>query len=56
MLNHLNFDSHLLEEAKKLGGFKYKKDAIHAALTEYVNRHKQLQIISLFDSINSNPD
>lgn len=56
MPSNLNFDHHLLEEAQKLGGFKYKKDAINAALNEYVNRHKQMQIIGLFDSISFDTD
>ncbi len=56
MPSNLNFDHHLLEEVQKIGGFKYKKDAINAALSEYLNRHKQLQMISLFNSISYDAD
>lgn len=56
MPSNLKFDHRLLEEAQKLGGFKYKKDAINAALNEYVNRHKQMQIIGLFNSISYDPN
>jgi hypothetical protein len=56
MPSNLNFDHRLLDEAKKLGGFKYKKDASNAALSEYVNRHKQAQIRKHFDSITYESD
>ncbi len=51
MRSNLDFDQKLLAEAQKIGGFKYKKDTINAALAEYVNRHKQLKIIDLFGKI-----
>lgn len=51
MPSNLNFDENLLSEAQKIGGFKYKKDAVNAALQEYVDRHKQMEIISLFGKI-----
>lgn len=56
MPSNLNFDPNLLEEAQKLGGFKYKKDTINAALCEYIERHKQLQIIKIFNSISYDSD
>lgn len=34
----------------------YKKDAINAALNEYVNRHKQIQIKNVFNSISYDSD
>ncbi len=51
MPSNLNSNENLLAEAQKIGGFKYKKDAVNAALQEYVDRHKQLNIISLFGKI-----
>lgn len=56
MPSNLNFDSHLLEEALKLGNFKYKKDAVNAALREYIDRHKQMQIKDIFGSISYDSD
>lgn len=41
----------LLAKAQKLSGLKYKKDVIDTALSEYISRHKQLEIISLFQTI-----
>jgi len=51
MPSNLDFDPHLLEEAQKLGGFKYKKEAVNAALKEFIAKRKQMKIIELFDSI-----
>lgn len=51
MPSNLNFDHHLLSEAQKIGKFKYKKDVINAALREFIDRHRQAEIISLFNKI-----
>lgn len=56
MPSNLNFDHRLLEEAQKIGGFKYKKDAVNAALDEYISRHKQLQMIQMFNRISYDTD
>jgi hypothetical protein len=44
-------DDQLITEAKKLGRHKTKKDAVNAALDEYVRRRKQQKIVSLFGTI-----
>lgn len=51
MRSNLNYDQKLLEQAKILGGFKYKTDAINAALDEFVRRHQQEKVIELFGAI-----
>lgn len=51
MPSNLNYDPKLLELAKALGKFKYKTDAVNAALLEYVQRHQQPKIIELFGKI-----
>ena len=51
MASNINFDSDLLEAALKLGGFKYKKDAVNAALKEYVSHHQQMKLLELFGQI-----
>jgi len=48
MVTNLALDSKLLIEAQKIGGFKTKKDTVNTALLEFIQRHKQLKIISLF--------
>lgn len=51
MPSNLNFNSRLLEEAKKISGLQFKKDVIDLALQEYIERHKQQEIIKLFHTI-----
>lgn len=51
MPTNLALDDHLIEEAQKLGRHRTKKDAVTAALDEYVRRRKQQEILSLFGTI-----
>ena len=46
----LAIDDRLIAETQKLGRHRTKKDAVNAALHEYVNRRKQ-QILSLFGTV-----
>jgi hypothetical protein len=45
----------LIEEARVLGGHKTKKEAVTAALAEYVQRRQQREIIELFGTIDYDP-
>ncbi|HZL67853.1 MAG TPA: type II toxin-antitoxin system VapB family antitoxin [Candidatus Limnocylindrales bacterium] len=45
----------LIEEARVLGGHKTKKEAVTAALAEYVQRRQQMGIIKLFGMIDYDP-
>ena len=51
MPTNLAIDGRLIEEAKQLGGHRTKKDAVTAALDEYIQRRKQQDVISLFGTI-----
>jgi hypothetical protein len=51
MPTNLALDDRLIEEAQKLGRHRTKKEAVTAALDEYIRRHKQQSILSLFGSI-----
>jgi Bacterial antitoxin of type II TA system, VapB len=51
MATNLAIDDQLITEAKKLGRHGTKKDAVNAALDEYVRRRKQQRIVSLFGTI-----
>ncbi len=51
MLTKITLDVQLVEEAKKLGGHRTKKDAATAALDEYVRRRQQQEILALFGKI-----
>lgn len=48
MPTNLAIDDKLIEEARQTGGHKTKKDAVNAALAEYVKRRKQQRIIDHF--------
>ena len=56
MATNLNIDPRLLEEACKVGGLKTKKDTVSLALSEFIQRRKQLGIIALFGSIEFDDD
>ncbi len=56
MATNLALDDRLIEAARKLGGHKTKKAAVTAALDEYIRRHKRQEIISLFGTIDFDPD
>src|ERR1017187_9545609 len=45
----------LIEDARTLGGHKTKKDAVTAALVEYIQRRKQTGTIQLFGTIDYDP-
>ncbi len=51
MPTNLAIDDRLIEEARKLGRHRTKKDAVNAALDEYVQRLKQQEILSLFGTV-----
>lgn len=51
MATNLAIDDSLIEEAKIIGHHKTKKDAVTMALKEYIQRHKQSEIINLFGKI-----
>jgi Arc/MetJ family transcription regulator len=56
MATNLALDDNLIEEARRTGGHKTKKDAVTAALAEYVARRKQLRILKAFGSFDFDPD
>ncbi len=51
MPTNLALDDRLIEEAKKLGRHRTKKETVTAALDEYIQRRKQQEIVSLFGTI-----
>lgn len=51
MPTNLDLDDRLIEEAQKLGKHRTKKDAVTAALGEYIQRRKQQDILPLFGTI-----
>jgi hypothetical protein len=55
MATNLALDDGLIEEARRAGGHKTKKDAVTAALAEYVKRRKQIRILQVFGSFDFDP-
>jgi len=51
MATNLAVDDNLISEALEIGGCKTKKAAVTEALIEYIQRRKQIQITSLFGTI-----
>ena len=51
MPTNLAIDDRLIEEARKLGHHRTKKETVTAALDEYIKRRKQQDIVSLFGMI-----
>lgn len=55
MATNLALDDKLIEEAQKAGNHRTKKDAVMAALSEYVKRRKQQRILKAFGSFEFDP-
>ena len=55
MPTNLAIDDRLLEEAKKIGGHRTKRETVTAALQEYIKFRKQQGILSLFGTIEYDP-
>jgi hypothetical protein len=51
MPTNLAIDDKLIEEARRVGGHGTKRQAVTAALDEYIRRRKQLGILDLFGTI-----
>ncbi|MHB8204844.1 MAG: type II toxin-antitoxin system VapB family antitoxin [Desulfomonilaceae bacterium] len=56
MATNLAIDDELIIEAQAIGGARTKKAAVTEALKEYIQRRKQVQIISLFGKVDYDPD
>lgn len=56
MMVQLSIDDKLLHEAQHMGQHQTETEAVMAALREYVQRRKQLQIVELFGEIEYEPE
>ncbi len=56
MPTNLAIDDKLIEEARRLGRQKTKKAVVTAALEEYIQRHRQVEILDVFHGIDFDPD
>jgi len=55
MATNLALDDELILEAQATGRHKSKKEAVTAALKEYVTRRKQLEVLKLAGKIEFDP-
>jgi Arc/MetJ family transcription regulator len=55
MPTNLAIDDNLIEEVRRIGNHKTKKEAVTMALSEYVAHRKRLEILSSFGTIDFDP-
>jgi Bacterial antitoxin of type II TA system, VapB len=55
MPTNLALDDRLIEEARRIGSHKTKKEAVNAALDEYVRRRRQIGILDAFGTFSADP-
>jgi type VI protein secretion system component VasK len=56
MATNLALDDKLITQAQKVGRHKTKKEAVTAALKDYIAHKKQLEIVDLFGTIDFDAD
>ena len=56
MATNLAIDGKLLEKARIVGKHTTKKAVVNEALAEYIQRREQAEIISLFHTVEYDPD
>ncbi len=56
MATNLALDDQLITQAQKVGHHKTKKDAVTAALKEYIALKKQSEVVDLFGTIEFDKD
>jgi len=56
MATNLAIDDELINEARRVGKHKTKKEAVTAALDEYIRRRRQLEILDHFGTIDFDPE
>ena len=55
MPTNLALDDQLIEEARRAGKHKTKKEAVNAALDEYVRKRKQMRMVEAFGTFSVDP-
>lgn len=56
MAPNLAIDDEIIEEARRIGGHRTKKEAVTAALLEYVRKRQRLRVLELFGQVEFDPD
>jgi Arc/MetJ family transcription regulator len=55
MPTNLAIDDSLIEEARRIGHHKTQKEAVTAALAEYIAHRKRLEILASFGTVDFDP-
>lgn len=56
MPTNLAIDNNLIEEARRVGHHKTKKQAVTTALEEYIQYRRQLRILADFGTVDFDPE
>lgn len=55
MATNLAIEDSLIEDARRIGGHKTKKEAVTAALREYIKQRERLRVLDLFGTVEMDP-
>jgi Arc/MetJ family transcription regulator len=55
MATNLAIDERLLEEAKRAGGYRTKRETVNEALREFIQRRQRRALTGLFGKIEYDP-
>lgn len=56
MATNLDLDDNLISEAQKIGNHKTKRETVMIALSEYIQKKRQLSILDNFGTIEVDPN
>jgi Arc/MetJ family transcription regulator len=51
MPTNLAIDDRLLEEARRVGGYRTKRETVNEALREFIQRRHRLELASVFGTV-----
>ncbi len=51
MPTNLAIDDELLEQARTVGGYRTKRETVHEALREFIQRRQRLDVVKLFGKV-----
>ncbi|MGH9415075.1 MAG: type II toxin-antitoxin system VapB family antitoxin [Terriglobales bacterium] len=55
MATNLHLDDKLIDEARRVGGHRTKRETVTAALREYVRQHRVKELLELAGTIDFDP-
>jgi Arc/MetJ family transcription regulator len=53
--SNLAIDDDLLEQAKRVGGYRTKRETVNEALREFVQRRERAELVKLFGTVDYDP-